>query len=218
MRWPARRLAAASEEIHGHSFRTEVTVRGTPDPATGMVLDLGLLEHRIGGSAEDARSQAPQPDRGAGTADAGEPVALHLGTGAACRRGHARHRPSRQLQRELHLLRTASVRITFTVIASEASASRSNPIASRCGTDAIALVAPRNDALGIWKCTWTCPSSKTAKPAREAGSRRCATTSARPSSGWRTRRPPRSIPATPAASCARPGSAPTIAASRAAAA
>jgi 6-pyruvoyltetrahydropterin/6-carboxytetrahydropterin synthase len=37
----------ASEEIHGHSFRTEVTVRGTPDPATGMVLDLGLLEQRM---------------------------------------------------------------------------------------------------------------------------------------------------------------------------
>jgi 6-pyruvoyltetrahydropterin/6-carboxytetrahydropterin synthase len=37
----------ASEEIHGHSFRTEVTVRGRPDPATGMVLDLGLLERRL---------------------------------------------------------------------------------------------------------------------------------------------------------------------------
>ena len=37
----------ASEEIHGHSFRTEVTVRGTPDPETGMVLDLGLLEQRM---------------------------------------------------------------------------------------------------------------------------------------------------------------------------
>jgi 6-pyruvoyltetrahydropterin/6-carboxytetrahydropterin synthase len=36
-----------SQEIHGHSFRTEVTVRGTPDPATGMVLDLGLLEQRM---------------------------------------------------------------------------------------------------------------------------------------------------------------------------
>jgi len=40
-------FGAASEEIHGHSFRTEVTVRGTPDPATGMVLDLGLLERRM---------------------------------------------------------------------------------------------------------------------------------------------------------------------------
>jgi 6-pyruvoyltetrahydropterin/6-carboxytetrahydropterin synthase len=37
----------ASEEIHGHSFRTEVTVRGTPDPKTGMVLDLGVLERRM---------------------------------------------------------------------------------------------------------------------------------------------------------------------------
>jgi 6-pyruvoyltetrahydropterin/6-carboxytetrahydropterin synthase len=40
-------LGSCSEEVHGHSFRTEVTVRGTPDPATGMVLDLGLLEHRM---------------------------------------------------------------------------------------------------------------------------------------------------------------------------
>ena len=37
----------ASEEIHGHSFRAEVTLRGTPDPATGMVLDLGLLERSM---------------------------------------------------------------------------------------------------------------------------------------------------------------------------
>src|SRR4029078_11833639 len=40
-------FGAASEEIHGHSFRAEVSVRGTPDPATGMVLDLGLLEHSM---------------------------------------------------------------------------------------------------------------------------------------------------------------------------
>jgi 6-pyruvoyltetrahydropterin/6-carboxytetrahydropterin synthase len=40
-------FGAASEEIHGHSFRAEVTVRGTPDPATGMVLDLGLLERSM---------------------------------------------------------------------------------------------------------------------------------------------------------------------------
>ena len=41
---PGTTLGAASEEIHGHSFRAEVSVRGTPDPATGMLLDLGLLE------------------------------------------------------------------------------------------------------------------------------------------------------------------------------
>jgi 6-pyruvoyltetrahydropterin/6-carboxytetrahydropterin synthase len=38
---------AASEQIHGHSFRAEVTIRGQPDPATGMVLDLGVLEARM---------------------------------------------------------------------------------------------------------------------------------------------------------------------------
>jgi 6-pyruvoyltetrahydropterin/6-carboxytetrahydropterin synthase len=40
-------FGAASEEIHGHSFRAEVTLRGVPDPATGMVLDLGVLERRM---------------------------------------------------------------------------------------------------------------------------------------------------------------------------
>jgi 6-pyruvoyltetrahydropterin/6-carboxytetrahydropterin synthase len=40
-------LGDISEEIHGHSFRAEITVRGTPDPATGMVMDLGLLDRRI---------------------------------------------------------------------------------------------------------------------------------------------------------------------------
>ena len=40
-------LGSASEEIHGHSFRAEVSVRGTPDPSTGMVLDLGLLERSL---------------------------------------------------------------------------------------------------------------------------------------------------------------------------
>jgi len=44
---PGTTLGVASEEIHGHSFRAEVTVRGTPDPATGMVLDLGLLERSM---------------------------------------------------------------------------------------------------------------------------------------------------------------------------
>ena len=41
-------LGETSEEIHGHSFRAEITVRGTPDPATGMVMDLGILDCRIG--------------------------------------------------------------------------------------------------------------------------------------------------------------------------
>jgi 6-pyruvoyltetrahydropterin/6-carboxytetrahydropterin synthase len=45
---PGTTFGKASMEIHGHSFRAEVSVRGTPDPATGMVLDLGLLERGMG--------------------------------------------------------------------------------------------------------------------------------------------------------------------------
>lgn len=30
--------------VHGHSFRAEVAVRGTPDPVTGFVVDFGDLE------------------------------------------------------------------------------------------------------------------------------------------------------------------------------
>ncbi len=40
-------LGAAGAEVHGHSFRAEVTIRGTPDATTGMVLDLGILERKI---------------------------------------------------------------------------------------------------------------------------------------------------------------------------
>lgn len=40
-------LGAASEEVHGHSFRAEVAIRGIPDPKTGMIVDLGLLEQSI---------------------------------------------------------------------------------------------------------------------------------------------------------------------------
>src|SRR3981189_3953013 len=44
---PGTTLGSASEEIPGRSFRAEVSIRGTPDPATGMVLDLGLLERSM---------------------------------------------------------------------------------------------------------------------------------------------------------------------------
>jgi len=39
----------SSRRIHGHSYRAEVTVRGRPDPVTGMVVDLGLLERTMEG-------------------------------------------------------------------------------------------------------------------------------------------------------------------------
>ena len=42
-----------SRRIHGHSYRAEVIVRGRPDPVTGMVVDLGLLERTMA-EARDA--------------------------------------------------------------------------------------------------------------------------------------------------------------------
>jgi 6-pyruvoyltetrahydropterin/6-carboxytetrahydropterin synthase len=42
----------SSRRIHGHSYRAEVTVRGRADPATGMIVDLGLARvsvHRDSG-------------------------------------------------------------------------------------------------------------------------------------------------------------------------
>ena len=36
--------ATGSRRIHGHSYRAEIVVRGMPDPETGMVIDLGLLD------------------------------------------------------------------------------------------------------------------------------------------------------------------------------
>jgi 6-pyruvoyltetrahydropterin/6-carboxytetrahydropterin synthase len=45
--------AESSRRIHGHSYRAEVAVRGEPDPGTGMIVDLGLLERRLS-EARDA--------------------------------------------------------------------------------------------------------------------------------------------------------------------
>jgi 6-pyruvoyltetrahydropterin/6-carboxytetrahydropterin synthase len=40
-------LGPAGAEIHGHSFRAEVAIRGVPNPQTGMVADLGAIEARL---------------------------------------------------------------------------------------------------------------------------------------------------------------------------
>jgi 6-pyruvoyltetrahydropterin/6-carboxytetrahydropterin synthase len=34
----------SSRRIHGHSYRAEVAVRGDPEPASGMLVDLGRFE------------------------------------------------------------------------------------------------------------------------------------------------------------------------------
>lgn len=36
--------ACASPHGHGHTYQCRVTVKGTPDPVTGMVVDLALLD------------------------------------------------------------------------------------------------------------------------------------------------------------------------------
>lgn len=43
--------AEPSRRIHGHSYRAEVVVRGRPDPDTGMLIDLSLLDRKL----EEAR-------------------------------------------------------------------------------------------------------------------------------------------------------------------
>src|SRR5437763_13023729 len=40
-------LGEAGTEVHGHSYRADVTLAGAPDPATGMIVDTGLLERSI---------------------------------------------------------------------------------------------------------------------------------------------------------------------------
>jgi 6-pyruvoyltetrahydropterin/6-carboxytetrahydropterin synthase len=37
-------LGVDAETVHGHSFRAEVAIRGTPDPRTGMVMDFGQID------------------------------------------------------------------------------------------------------------------------------------------------------------------------------
>jgi len=39
--------AEGSRRIHGHTYHAEVHVSGAPDPATGMVVDLGLVRAEI---------------------------------------------------------------------------------------------------------------------------------------------------------------------------
>lgn len=36
-----------SRRIHGHSYRAEVTLRGHPDPVSGMLIDTGLLARKL---------------------------------------------------------------------------------------------------------------------------------------------------------------------------
>ena len=61
--------ADPSRRIHGHSYRAEVAVRGPADPATGMVVDLGLFERALAEARDglDHRFLDEVPDLGPAT-------------------------------------------------------------------------------------------------------------------------------------------------------
>jgi 6-pyruvoyltetrahydropterin/6-carboxytetrahydropterin synthase len=61
--------AEGSRRIHGHTYEAEVTVAGTPDPRTGMVMDLAYLRREIARVREqlDHRFLDEVPDLGAAT-------------------------------------------------------------------------------------------------------------------------------------------------------
>jgi 6-pyruvoyltetrahydropterin/6-carboxytetrahydropterin synthase len=58
-----------SRRIHGHSYRATVTVRGKPDPVSGMVIDLGLFERLLAEARDglDHRFLDEVPDLGPAT-------------------------------------------------------------------------------------------------------------------------------------------------------
>ena len=39
--------AEGSLRIHGHTYHAEVTIAGTPDPASGMMMDLAFLRQEV---------------------------------------------------------------------------------------------------------------------------------------------------------------------------
>ena len=51
-------LGEAGAEVHGHSYRAEVTISGAPDPTTGMIVDVGVLEHRLAEMQKDREQLA----------------------------------------------------------------------------------------------------------------------------------------------------------------
>lgn len=61
--------AEGSLRIHGHTYEAEVTIAGTPDPHTGMVMDLACLRREIARVREllDHRLLDEVPGLGAAT-------------------------------------------------------------------------------------------------------------------------------------------------------
>jgi 6-pyruvoyltetrahydropterin/6-carboxytetrahydropterin synthase len=61
--------AEGSRRIHGHSYRATVTLAGVPDPATGMLIDIGHLDSVLATARDalDHRFLDEVPDLGPAT-------------------------------------------------------------------------------------------------------------------------------------------------------
>lgn len=61
--------AEPSRRIHGHSYRAEVALRGSPDRASGMLMDMGAFARILEGVRDglDHRFLDEVPDLGPGT-------------------------------------------------------------------------------------------------------------------------------------------------------
>jgi len=61
--------AEGSRRVHGHSYRAEVTLRGMPDPVSGMIIDTSRLELLLNEAREalDHRFLDELNDLGPGT-------------------------------------------------------------------------------------------------------------------------------------------------------
>ena len=87
--------AESSRRIHGHTYHAEVTLRGMPDPATGMLMDLGhfrraiaqvqdLLDHRLLNEVDGLAKPTPYARlHDVGEAAAAEPAAVVGGEAVA---------------------------------------------------------------------------------------------------------------------------------------
>ena len=89
-------------------------MRGTPDPATGMVLDLGLLERSMEEVRKTLDHKLLNKVEALGTPTL-ENISRYIWERVQhAGKDHPRQRSPRQLQRELHVLRTARAKRAWT--------------------------------------------------------------------------------------------------------
>ena len=91
--------------MHGHSFRGEVAVRGTIDPAIGWLIDFADLKRAVDPDRRPARSLPPQRNRRPREPDLGAARDLDLEPARAADPATASHHDRGDVQFEVPLLR-----------------------------------------------------------------------------------------------------------------